>query len=148
MELNSINDLINDYEELYVFTNNKIQEVVADVLRKYKITFEQLCILRMLELKPGMNSTVIAGRLGINKSGVSIRVNRLLDRKLIKKKQVDNREFGLYNSEEGRRIYDEAHVKIEQLVAKWVEAVGETDARAFIRIYKKVNEIIIKLENV
>ncbi|RYL94090.1 MarR family winged helix-turn-helix transcriptional regulator [Sporolactobacillus sp. THM19-2] len=144
MELHSIDTLINEYEELSVYTESRVREAVDDVIRKYGITFEQLCILRMLCTRPGMNSISIAERLHINKSGVSIRINRLINRKLIEKKKIDNRSFGLYQTNAGKEIYEKAQEKIRALVSHWIKMVGEKDAATFIRIYRKINEIIIQ----
>lgn len=146
MELESIKALIKDYEELSIYTSSKIHEVVEEIVKKHSITFEQLCILRMLEQSPGLSPVQIAERLEINKSGVSIRVNRLMTRELIEKKKIDNRSFGLYNTERGREIFLEGEKKIQQLVGRWIQEVGEKDSKEFIRIYKKINEIITKSE--
>lgn len=146
MELESIKALIKDYEELSIYTSSKIHEVVEEIVKKHSITFEQLCILRMLEQSPGLSPVQIAERLEINKSGVSIRVNRLMTRGLIEKKKIDNRSFGLYNTERGREIFLEGEQKIQQLVGRWIQEVGEKDSKEFIRIYKKINEIITKSE--
>ncbi|GGL55151.1 MarR family winged helix-turn-helix transcriptional regulator [Sporolactobacillus putidus] len=146
MELESIKALIKDYEELSIYTSSKIHEVVEEIVKKHSITFEQLCILRMLEQSPGLSPVQIAERLEINKSGVSIRVNRLMTRELIEKKKIDNRSFGLYNTERGREIFLEGEQKIQQLVGRWIQEVGEKDSKEFIRIYKKINEIITKSE--
>ncbi|RYM06054.1 MarR family transcriptional regulator [Sporolactobacillus sp. THM7-7] len=145
MEKQTINELINEYEELSIYTTNKIQEAVEEIVRKHKITFEQLCILRILETRPGISPVQMASRLNVNKSGLSIRIHRLLDRGLIEKKPIDNRSFGLHNTDEGRKIFREGHEKIQQLVGHWIQLLGEKDSKEFIRIYKKINKIIAKL---
>lgn len=144
MELESIKALIRDYEDLSIYASSKVHEAVEEIIKKYHITFEQLCVLRMLEQRPGLSPVQIAERLSINKSGVSIRVNRMIGHGLIEKKKIDNRSFGLYNTGKGGTIYREGEQKIQALVGAWIQEVGEKGSREFIRVYKKINEIIIK----
>ncbi|TGA97616.1 MarR family transcriptional regulator [Sporolactobacillus shoreae] len=145
MELDSIQTLIKDYLELSVFTKNQVRETVEEMTREHFITFEQFCMMRLIEQHPGISPIQIAERLDINKSGVSIRISRLLDKKFIEKRKIDNRSFGLYNSEKGHAIFNEGEKKIQSLVEKWIQELGEQDSREFIRIYKKINTIITRL---
>lgn len=145
MELDSIRSLIKDYEELSIYTMNQVHEAIEEITRAHSITFEQFCMLRMLEQHPGISAIQIAERLSINKSGVSIRISRLLDKGFIEKRKIDNRSSGLYNSEKGMALFKEGEKKIQSLVEEWIHELGEQDSREFIRIYKKINTIITRL---
>jgi DNA-binding MarR family transcriptional regulator len=144
MELDSVKSLISAYEDLSIYTSNKVHEAVAGIIKAHGITYEQLCLLRMLEKKPGTSPVQIASLLDINKSGVSIRVNRLVDKGYIEKRMIDNRSFGLYNTALGTSIYLEGERKIHELVGEWIKEVGEKDSKEFIRIYLKINETIMR----
>ncbi|GEB76729.1 MarR family winged helix-turn-helix transcriptional regulator [Sporolactobacillus inulinus] len=144
MELDSIKSLISAYEEVSIYTSNKIHEAVEGVLRSHGITYEQMCLLRMIYRHHGISSIQISEALDINKSGVSIRVNRLIAKGYVEKQKIDNRSFGLYITANGRAILQEGEQKIHDLVGKWIEEVGEEDSKEFIRIYTKINETIRK----
>jgi DNA-binding MarR family transcriptional regulator len=144
MEIGSVKSLISAYEDVSIYTSNMVHEAVEGLIKAHGITFEQLCLLRMLEKKPGISPIQIASLLDINKSGVSIRVNRLVDKGYIEKRMIDNRSFGLYNTSTGRAIFLEGERKIHDLVGKWIEEVGEQDSKEFVRIYLKINEIIMR----
>ncbi len=145
MELDSIRALIKDYEELSIYAMNQVHESIEEISRSNQITFEQFCLLRLLVNSPGISPVQIAERLNINKSGVSIRIGRLLDKGFIEKKKIDNRSFALYTSEKGRALFEQGEKKIQMLVEEWIQELGEKDSREFIRIYKKINTIIIRL---
>ncbi|MCO7176549.1 MarR family winged helix-turn-helix transcriptional regulator [Sporolactobacillus kofuensis] len=142
MKRDLVTSLISAYEELSLFTSNRVHEAVADIIKSHGITFEQLCLLRMLENNPGISPIQIAQLLDINKSGVSIRVHRLVDKGYIEKRMIDRRSFGLYNTVKGKRVFLEGEQKIHKLVGTWIEKLGEKDSKEFIRIYLKINEIL------
>ncbi|MCL1630348.1 MarR family transcriptional regulator [Sporolactobacillus sp. CPB3-1] len=144
MESDSIHAIISAYENLSVYTTDQVQEAVQKVIKKYGITFEQFCLLRLLELKPGTSPIQIADYFNINKSGVSIRIGRLVDKGYIEKKMIDNRSHGLYTTEAGKELFLKGQQKIHELVGEWIRELGEEDSKEFIRIYWKINEIIKK----
>lgn len=144
MENDSIQSVITAYENLSIYTTDKIREAVHEIIQRYGITFEQFCLLRLLKTEPGISPVQIAAQLNINKSGVSIRINRLVDKGYIEKRRIDNRSFGLYTTAAGSDLFLEGEQKIHEIVSKWIEMIGEKDSKEFIRIYLKINEIIIK----
>lgn len=145
MKTESIRSLIRDYLELSLFTRSQMHRTVENITRTYQITFEQFCLLRLAAQMPGITPIQIAERLSINKSGVSIRIGRLLEKGYIEKRSIDKRSFGLFDTEKGLTIYQEGEKKIQAQVEDWIKELGEADSQEFIRIYKKINQIINRL---
>lgn len=146
MDSETISTLIRDYIELSLFTRSEIHQTVDQITHDYQITFEQFCLLRMAAQMPGISPVQIAERLNINKSGISIRIGRLLEKGYIEKRNIDKRSFGLYDTEKGLVIYQEGEKQIHAQVADWIRELGEADSKEFIRIYKKINTIISRLK--
>ncbi|MFX3616390.1 MAG: MarR family winged helix-turn-helix transcriptional regulator [Sporolactobacillus sp.] len=144
MDASIISKLILDYENVSIFATNKVQEVVTEFLGQYQLTFEQLHLLKLIAGNPKITPVQITRLLGINKSGVSIRLNRLINKGFIEKKPIDRRSHGLFITSSGRQIYNSADEKIHELVNQWIQELGEADSKAFIRIYQKINQIIVK----
>lgn len=146
MKTESIRSLIKDYLELSLFTRSQMHRTVENITHTYQITFEQFCLLRLAAQMPGITPVQIAERLSINKSGVSIRIGRLLEKGYIEKRNIDKRSFGLYDTKKGLVIYQEGEKQIHAQVADWIRELGEADSKEFIRIYKKINTIISRLK--
>ncbi|MCO7126910.1 MarR family transcriptional regulator [Sporolactobacillus shoreicorticis] len=144
MKHDTIQTLIDVYEDISIYKSNKVHEAVDEIIKTHGITFEQLCLMRMLKKKPGMSPSQIAALLDINKSGVSIRVHRLIDKHFVEKRMIDNRSFGLYNTDLGQSLLNKTEQKVRNLVGNWINEIGEEDCKEFIRICTKINETIVK----
>jgi DNA-binding MarR family transcriptional regulator len=138
MNKENIRTLIREYVEVSNFINKKTRELAEDTTNEHQLTYEQHVILRMLDQSPGMSPVEIAANLDINKSGVTIRINRLVSKGLVEKRKKDNRSFGLFITDTGKQYSRRGDDKLENMVIQWVENIGESEMAEFMNTYKKI----------
>lgn len=105
---------------------------------------EEALIQYLMTEGDGASANQISKRFGVNTSRVAAILNSLSKKGYVERRVdvVDRRRIHVYITEEGKKygtkIYDEVLSKISILL----ELLGENDAREFIRLQRKIIDII------
>jgi len=115
----------------------------TDVLL-YKV---EIHTIQTIGNNPGINSTGLAGRLGVSKGAVSQTLNKLLKKGLIRKTQLraDARESTLELTElgwKGFRAHERFHIHIYEAVRQHFGGSFETKLNTFEITMTDLNEIL------
>lgn len=146
MEKDKVRQLIKSYEETYIFATRQLHDAIAEqILGKQGISFEQFLVLRYLAEHGESSPNDLVTALSMHKSAITAKINRLVEKDLIHrmKNAEDKRGFRLTVTNNGEKVYQACEQKLEELVASWLEILGEEDSEQFLALYKKITESVI-----
>lgn len=106
-------------------------------------------LIFLLKEKNGVNAYEISSRFDINTSRVAAILNSLCKKNYIERisDEKDKRKVRIYITEEGKKCCIQKHREVIYNVAKLLEYLGEDDAKEYIRIMKKISNIIEKVSD-
>lgn len=145
MDKHKIKLLIKRYEDVYLFATKRISSIMSDQVLD-NLSLEQFSILRNLYNKELLRASELADALGVNKSAITVKLEKLEKKGLIyrERDKEDRRNVYLYLSEKGKKVYEEVETKIESFVSKYLNELDHEDLEAFINLYEKIVTIIQK----
>lgn len=145
LDKNKVKLLIKRYEDVYLFATKRISSIMSDQVFN-DLSLEQFAILRILYHRDSMRASELAEILGVNKSAITVKVEKLEKKRLITRErdQEDRRNIHLHLSEKGQRVYKDGETKIENFVSSYLNELDPRDFELFINLYEKILTIIQK----
>jgi DNA-binding MarR family transcriptional regulator len=120
--------------------HGEISEVIGQDL-----TIDQYHFLRLIYLE-GKNctSTVLAEQFYVGKSSITAMTNRLVEHGMIERTrdESDRRQVYLSLSEHGHKIYTEAEVQVQKMVANYLVHFTQQEIENFITLYEKLAHLV------
>ncbi|MDT2286672.1 MarR family transcriptional regulator [Paenibacillus larvae] len=109
-----------------------------------QLSFMQYSLLRILYEKEPLRMSELAGLLGIHKSAVTVKVEKLEKKGLIERERdrQDRRNIYLYVSPKGKKQYEETEEKIAQFLTDIMQQLSPEEMEAFLDGYVKIASAI------
>jgi DNA-binding MarR family transcriptional regulator len=135
--------LIKRYTDVYLFATKRIDNLIKDRLLE-DLSLEQFSVLRHIYLNKSIRSSELAELCCVNKSAISLKVDKLFNKNLIVKHRdsFDRRNVDLSLSEEGKSIYLQVEKEIEQFVEPLLNELTSEELNSFLNVYEKISQII------
>lgn len=110
------------------------------------LSIEQFFVLREIAAYDGISATELAATLSVNKSAITPKLKKLVDKGYIRRKrnQQDKRAIVLTISEKGNNVYEACEKQLELLVNEWLEILGENDSEHFFELFQKITKSVVE----
>jgi DNA-binding MarR family transcriptional regulator len=147
MEQKNIQELINRYV-VVSFTVNKKAESLIKAKIGDELTNDQHYILRYIYRSGRCTSSELADAFEVNKSAITAIINRMVDRKLIKRTrdESDRRVVYLTLTDAGTKLFEKMEEKVLTLVESIITKFDEKEIQKFLQTYEKLAEILLKMK--
>ncbi|WP_125704935.1 MarR family winged helix-turn-helix transcriptional regulator [Lacticaseibacillus daqingensis] len=138
--------LLQDYLRMYWQTFKRLDELIAEPMKADGLSFEQFLIMRDLEAGHELAVSEIAQHRGVTRAAISRQIRALITRGMViqLRQANDRRRLPLALTPAGTAVTVRLNARIEQRFAKWVDLLGEADARELLRLMERVGEKIVK----
>ena len=126
-------------EQNFKFCNHDVSEIARG---------EGAVLIYLMDDHDGVNASEISQRFDINTSRVAAVLNAL-SKKGYKERVVDlqdKRKIKVFITDKGRIFAQQRRTEIEDYFKKMLEMLGEEDTKEYLRLYRKVNQIIKALK--
>ncbi|MBC2329341.1 MarR family winged helix-turn-helix transcriptional regulator [Listeria swaminathanii] len=147
MERQKVKQLIKSYQQTYIFAMSHIHQAISEIsTNTVDLSIEQFFVLREIAAYDGISATELAATLSVNKSAITPKLKKLVDKGYIQRKrnQQDKRAVVLTISEKGNNVYEECEKQLELLVNEWLEILGEKDSEHFFELFQKITKSVVK----
>ncbi|WP_170999960.1 MarR family winged helix-turn-helix transcriptional regulator [Enterococcus nangangensis] len=137
--------LLNDYIQMYWGTFKYLDDLIAQPMKVYQVSFEQYLIMRDLSLGHQLEVSEIARQRDVSRAAISRQLKTLLNKGLVMqdRNSTDRRRLPLSLTEKGEEVTAELNQVIAKRFAMWAKRLGEKDARELLRIMARVRTEII-----
>ncbi|MDF2565970.1 MAG: transcriptional regulator, MarR family [Massilibacillus sp.] len=138
-------------EDVIVKAINILSESMRECMRKHKektpdsrdlfnLSITQLHYLHAIREKANPTITELAEIFGVQKSTVTVAINKLLERQFIEKtaSKTDLRVVHITLSEKGKRLIEIEDMGYYQFASQVMEALDETEIESFAFLLTKV----------
>ncbi|MDQ0176954.1 MarR family winged helix-turn-helix transcriptional regulator [Bacillus chungangensis] len=145
MDEKKIKLLIKRYEDVYLFATKRISTMISEYVLE-DMSIEQYALLRKLFFSKSLRSSELADIFYVNKSAITVKVEKLVKRGLVKRNRDPNDRRNVYLSltEEGVKLYEQLERKIEQFVGNYLSDLTHEELESFLDLYEKITKIIEK----
>ena len=132
--LNSFIKFVRAYESISLYLYNK--------LSKDRLTISQFYLLDALYHLGPLNQKVLGAKTSRSEGNITMVVNNLAKRKLIKKKQSgdDKRIYIIKLKKEGKKLYEKVFPKFHKTVMSEFGVITEKEHENFQKICKKIGK--------
>ncbi|WP_141431353.1 MarR family winged helix-turn-helix transcriptional regulator [Bacillus sp. 03113] len=139
-----IKQLIDRYQNVYLFAMKNISNIVSD--QGLDLTLEQFAVLKQLHKYGDLRPSELADCCGVNKSAMTAKIDRLYARGLVERIRDDNDRRSVYIkiTEAGELIYLKGEERIESFVGSYLEELTQDEFETFLSLYEKITAIIDK----
>ncbi|MBF2554196.1 winged helix-turn-helix transcriptional regulator [Listeria marthii] len=147
MERQKVKQLIKSYQQTYIFAMSHIHQAISEIsTNTVALSIEQFFVLREIAAYDGISATELAATLSVNKSAITPKLKKLVDKGYIQRKrnQQDKRAVVLTISEKGNNVYEECEKQLELLVNEWLEILGEKDSEHFFELFQKITKSVVE----
>ncbi|EFR87982.1 winged helix-turn-helix transcriptional regulator [Listeria marthii] len=147
MERQKVKQLIKSYQQTYIFAMSHIHQAISEIsTNTVDLSIEQFFVLREIAAYDGISATELAATLSVNKSAITPKLKKLVDKGYIQRKrnQQDKRAVVLTISEKGNNVYEECEKQLELLVNEWLEILGEKDSEHFFELFQKITKSVVE----
>lgn len=146
MDEKKIKLLIKRYEDVYLFATKRISTMISEYVLEDDMSIEQYALLRKLYFSESLRSSELADIFYVNKSAITVKVEKLVKRGLVKRNRDPNDRRNVYLSltEEGVKLYEQLENKIEQFVGNYLSDLTHEELESFLDLYEKITKIIEK----
>ncbi|MCD2253218.1 MarR family winged helix-turn-helix transcriptional regulator [Listeria marthii] len=147
MERQKVKQLIKSYQQTYIFAMTHIHQAISEIsTNTVDLSIEQFFVLREIAAYDGISATELAATLSVNKSAITPKLKKLVDKGYIQRKrnQQDKRAVVLTISEKGNNVYEECEKQLELLVNEWLEILGEKDSEHFFELFQKITKSVVE----
>jgi len=145
LERIKLQQLIKRYEDVYLFATKKISSLISEQVLE-DLSLEQFSILRQLYLKEELRSSELAEFFGVNKSAITTKVERLVQRGFVERRrdEKDRRNVFLSLTHSGKALYINVQLQIEEFIFDYLKELTEEELETFVNLYEKISKIIEK----
>lgn len=135
--------IVDRYVDIFLYGSKGILDLMSEQLFE-QLSLMQYSLLRILYDKEPLRMSELANLLGIHKSAVSIKVEKLEKKGLIQRErdQQDRRNIYLYVSPKGKKQYEETEEKIAQFLTHIMQQLSPEEMEAFLDGYIKIASAI------
>ncbi|MDT0002827.1 MarR family winged helix-turn-helix transcriptional regulator [Listeria cossartiae subsp. cayugensis] len=147
MERQKVKQLIKSYQQTYIFAMSHIHQAISEIsTNTVDLSIEQFFVLREIAAYDGISATELAATLSVNKSAITPKLKKLVDKGYIQRKrnQQDKRAIVLTISEKGNNVYEACEKQLELLVNEWLEILGEKDSEHFFELFQKITKSVVE----
>ena len=137
--------LLNEYIQMYWETFKYLDELIAEPMKSYQVSFEQYLILRDLANGHILEVTEIARQRDVSRAAISRQLKTLLAQELVvqDRNATDRRHFPITLTPKGQEVTERLNFVITKRFAGWLKKLGERDARELLRIMQRIRTEII-----
>ncbi|AWB44236.1 MarR family transcriptional regulator [Paenibacillus sp. CAA11] len=120
-------------------TNAEIMEAVHDDL-----TSDQYQILRYIVQKGRCTSTELSETFRVGKSSITAMITRLVDRGVLERTrdEADRRLVYLSLTEHGNSVFDQAELKVQELILSYLDHFDRQEVETFIATFEKLARLV------
>ncbi|MGJ9383001.1 MarR family winged helix-turn-helix transcriptional regulator [Salipaludibacillus sp. CF4.18] len=147
MNESKMEDLIEQYANVYLFATKNIEKVLAE--KVFPMSVEQYGILRLLDMNGPQTAKELAELTGVHKSAITTKTSRLEEKGLIKRNPdlEDRRHIQITLTEEGHIVFEQSKQAMIAFISSYFTRLDSTEVESFLKIYQKINTIIIEEES-
>ncbi|RKL65982.1 hypothetical protein CR203_18100 [Salipaludibacillus neizhouensis] len=147
MNESKMEDLIEQYANVYLFATKNIEKVLAE--KVFPMSVEQYGILRLLDMNGPQTAKELAELTGVHKSAITTKTSRLEEKGLIKRNPdlEDRRHIQITLTEEGHIVFEQSKQAMIAFISPFFTRLDSTEVESFLKIYQKINTIIIEEES-
>ena len=119
---------------------NAVARGMAQIVAAHGLTHIDFALLRLFLGAEEWTTTQLAKVLPLAPSGISRSVGKLVDRGLIRRRRLlsDRRVVILTLTEEGLKLTQDLHTRVQAFDARLCEGVSEADMAAFVSVTSRV----------
>jgi DNA-binding MarR family transcriptional regulator len=101
-------------------------------------------MLRRIHIDGPVRASELVDKLGVNKSAITIKVEKLVNKGLISRErdERDRRNVYLTSTSEGKCVYEKVEGRIEAFVEEYLVELSPEDLEIFVNLYEKILFII------
>lgn len=135
--------IVDRYVDIFLYGSKGVLDLMSEQLFE-QLSFMQYSLLRILYEKEPLWMSELAGLLGIHKSAVTVKVEKLEKKGLIERERdrQDRRNIYLYVSPKGKKQYEETEEKIAQFLTDIMQQLSPEEMEAFLDGYVKIASAI------
>ncbi|AVF20320.1 transcriptional regulator-like protein [Paenibacillus larvae subsp. larvae] len=135
--------IVDRYVDIFLYGSKGVLDLMSEQLFE-QLSFMQYSLLRILYEKEPLRMSELAGLLGIHKSAVTVKVEKLEKKGLIERERdrQDRRNIYLYVSPKGKKQYEETEEKIAQFLTDIMQQLSPEEMEAFLDGYVKIASAI------
>jgi MarR family transcriptional regulator, organic hydroperoxide resistance regulator len=135
--------IVDRYVDIFLYGSKGILNLMSEQLFE-QLSFMQYSLLRILYEKEPLRMSELADLLGIHKSAVTVKVEKLEKKGLIERERdrQDRRNIYLYVSPKGKKQYEETEEKITQFLTDIMQQLSPEEMEAFLDGYVKIASAI------
>lgn len=135
--------IVDRYVDIFLYGSKGVLDLMSEQLFE-QLSFMQYSLLRILYEKEPLRMSELAGLLGIHKSAVTVKVEKLEKKGLIERERdrQDRRNIYLYVSPKGKKQYEETEEKIAQFLTDIMQQLSLEEMEAFLDGYVKIASAI------
>ncbi|WP_088105344.1 MarR family winged helix-turn-helix transcriptional regulator [Halalkalibacter urbisdiaboli] len=139
MNETTLNLLIQQYEDTYVFATQRIEKIISEQI--IPMTIEQFGILRKLHKDGSCRPKDLAEYTGVHKSAITQKSDRLVAKGYIKRKldTKDRRNVYLSITKEGEAVYLESEKAMKMFIKSLLLKLDPMEIETLIRVHQKIN---------
>lgn len=141
--------LLNDYIQMYWETFKYLDDLIAQPMKVYQVSFEQYLIMRDLGTGKDLEVSEIARERNVSRAAISRQLKTLLAKGFVMQDRniKDRRRFPLRLTEKGEEVTEKLNVEIAQRFSLWTTRLGKKDAEELLRIMQRIRTEIIDVVN-
>lgn len=146
MEEKRLQQLIDQYANVYLFATKKIERVLVD--KAMPISLEQFGILRVLEKEGAITAKRLAAETDVHKSAVTSKTARLEEKGFVTRAPgtADRRSIFITLTPAGEAALQECKQAMTDFIHPFFAELEEEELEVFLRVYKKLNNMLEKEE--
>ncbi|MEV3181677.1 MarR family transcriptional regulator [Paenibacillus larvae] len=143
MDHKQVQMIVDRYVDIFLYGSKGVLDLMSEQLFE-QLSFMQYSLLRILYEKEPLRMSELAGLLGIHKSAVTVKVEKLEKKGLIERERdrQDRRNIYLYVSPKGKKQYEETEEKIAQFLTDIMQQLSPEEMEAFLDGYVKIASAI------
>jgi MarR family transcriptional regulator, teicoplanin-associated locus regulator len=140
---NRIKEAVDLFQEVMFYGTERVIRAVDNPLWN-EYSPEQIQTLKLISKEEKITSSRLALLQSVHKSAISNRIKKLLEKKLIRIVQTDDRREKLLElTEAGKEVLEESDKVLTAYVAKLLsEQVNNEEIEQFLVFFRKLKEII------
>lgn len=142
MEEKKLQQLIDQYANVYLFATKKIDRVLVD--QAMPISLEQFGILRVLAKEGPLTAKQIAAATDVHKSAVTSKTARLEERGFVSRTsgKADRRSISITLTPAGEAALAEGKQAMTNFIHPFFAQLEEEELEVFLRVYEKLNAML------
>ncbi|SDN57241.1 MarR family winged helix-turn-helix transcriptional regulator [Alkalicoccus daliensis] len=142
MDKERLQELIDQYANVYLFATKKIDRVLVD--QAMPISLEQFGILRVLKKEGAISAKRVAQETDVHKSAVTSKVARLEERGFVQRTSghADRRSILIELTAAGEAALEEGKKAMTDFIEPYFSRLDEEELEVFLSVYHKLNQML------